>query len=210
MKTDDLINALIADGAGASPRQTPSWWVIFAGASVFAMIAVVATVHIREDIGQALSNPRLLFKFVATFSLAIPAAALVMRIGRPVAKVSLLLLLIAPVVLAGGVVSEMLLSDPGTWEARLLGAHALFCVGAIPVFSLVPFAMVLMTLRQGAPTHLRLAGALAGLMGGAIGAAAYVLHCPDDSPFFLATWYSIAVAIVTLIGAIWGPRFLRW
>jgi hypothetical protein len=38
----------------------------------------------------------------------------------------------------------------------------------------------------------------------------YALTCPDDSPLFVATWYSIAIAVVAG-GAAWvGNRLLRW
>lgn len=50
----------------------------------------------------------------------------------------------------------------------------------------------------------------AGLAAGAIAAAIYAWHCPDDSPLFLATWYMIAIAGVTVGGALLGRRLLRW
>ncbi len=55
-----------------------------------------------------------------------------------------------------------------------------------------------------------LAGATAGLVAAAIGATLYASHCQDDSPLFVATWYVIAVAIMALLGAVLGSRFLRW
>jgi len=54
------------------------------------------------------------------------------------------------------------------------------------------------------------AGATAGLVAGGVGSMLYALTCPDDSPLFVATWYSIAVAVVAG-GAAWvGNRLLRW
>jgi hypothetical protein len=50
----------------------------------------------------------------------------------------------------------------------------------------------------------------AGLAAGAIAAAIYAWHCPDDSPLFLATWYTITIAGVTVGGALLGRRLLRW
>jgi hypothetical protein len=55
-----------------------------------------------------------------------------------------------------------------------------------------------------------MAGAAAGFAAGAIAAAIYAWHCPDDSPLFLATWYTIGIAIVTGAGALLGRRWLRW
>jgi hypothetical protein len=50
----------------------------------------------------------------------------------------------------------------------------------------------------------------AGAMAAGIGAAIYALHCPDDSPLFLALWYVMAVTAVILAGRAGGRRLLRW
>ena len=65
-------------------------------------------------------------------------------------------------------------------------------------------------MRQGAPTRPALAGALAGLLAGGIAATFYAAHCTDDSPFFVATWYTLAIAVLAGIGALAGGRVLRW
>src|SRR5258708_8799527 len=38
----------------------------------------------------------------------------------------------------------------------------------------------------------------------------YASHCTDDSPLFVATWYTIATVLVTAIGALAGSRVLRF
>jgi hypothetical protein len=68
----------------------------------------------------------------------------------------------------------------------------------------------LIALRHGAPTRPALTGAVAGLMAGGLGAAIYAAHCIEDSSFFLATWYTLAIVGVTLVGALVGQRALRW
>ena len=35
-------------------------------------------------------------------------------------------------------------------------------------------------------------------------------HCTDDSPLFVATWYTMATMVVTAIGAALGARVLRY
>jgi hypothetical protein len=69
---------------------------------------------------------------------------------------------------------------------------------------------VLAALRYGAPTRPRLAGAAAGLLAGGLAATLYAAHCPDDSPLFVVTWYSLAIAMVVIAGSLIGPRVLRW
>ena len=43
-----------------------------------------------------------------------------------------------------------------------------------------------------------------------LAAALYAAHCTDDSPLFVVVWYSAAIALVTMIGALIGPRVLRY
>ena len=54
------------------------------------------------------------------------------------------------------------------------------------------------------------AGAIAGLLSAGLAATLYASHCTDDSPLFVATWYTIATALVTAIGALAGSKVLRF
>ncbi|MDP9812634.1 hypothetical protein J2W42_005504 [Rhizobium tibeticum] len=80
----------------------------------------------------------------------------------------------------------------------------------IPLIGLGPLAVFLAALRHGAPTRPRLAGAVAGLLAGGIAATFYAAHCTDDSPLFVATWYSIAIAGLAALGSVLGRRVARW
>ena len=84
------------------------------------------------------------------------------------------------------------------------------CLRSIPFLGFAPLIATLLALRNGAPERPALAGAAAGLFAGAIGAAIYATHCPDDSPLFVAVWYPIAIAFMTALGAMLGARLLRW
>jgi hypothetical protein len=67
----------------------------------------------------------------------------------------------------------------------------------------------LVGLQHGAPARPAVAGAIAGLLSAGLAATLYASHCTDDSPLFVATWYSIATALVAAIGALAGSRVLR-
>jgi hypothetical protein len=69
---------------------------------------------------------------------------------------------------------------------------------------------LLWALRRLAPTRLALAGGTAGLAAGAWAACLYCLHCPETSAVFVLTWYSLGIALATGLGALLGPRLLRW
>ena len=65
-------------------------------------------------------------------------------------------------------------------------------------------------LREGAPTNLMRTGAIAGLVAGALGAAVFAFHHPGGSVPFIALWYGGSILLCALVGAILGPRLLRW
>ena len=72
------------------------------------------------------------------------------------------------------------------------------------------FGGLLLALRWLAPTRLRAAGAAAGLAAGAWAACLYCLHCPETAAPFILVWYSAGITLATGLGALLGPRLLRW
>ncbi len=68
--------------------------------------------------------------------------------------------------------------------------QAKVCSVAIMGLSFAPLALLLTAMRAGAPRWPRMAGAMVGLLAGATGALFYAIHCPDDSPLFVAVWYT--------------------
>jgi hypothetical protein len=109
-----------------------------------------------------------------------------------------------------GVVAELFMLPQDAWARAAIGNYAATCVMVITLISLPILAALFFVLRQGAPSSPTTAGATAGLLAAAFGAAVYALHCPNDSPLYLAIWYMAAIGIVTLIGAIMGHKMLRW
>jgi hypothetical protein len=84
------------------------------------------------------------------------------------------------------------------------------CVAAIVSLSLPGLAGILAAMRWGVPTRPALAGAVAGLLAGAIGGAAYALVCKNDGALFVTVWYTAAIAIVAGLGALIGRKILAW
>jgi len=211
MNTDKLIATLAADGTqDASPMRMLLW-------ATLAGIAVTATLFFillgpRPDFMSATHSWRFVFKFVVTLALAASTALLVARAARPQSArgPADAVLCLAPVLLLAAVIVELVVMPAATWIPRLIGHNARVCMFFIPLLSFGPLALLLFALRSGAPASSTRAGALAGLMAGGLGAAFYAAHCPDDSPLFVAVWYTIAVTFVTVVGAALGRRVLRW
>ena len=96
------------------------------------------------------------------------------------------------------------------WLTMWLGQTWKECPLLVLTLSAPIFAGLLWSFRRLAPTRLRAAGAAAGFAAGAWAATLYGLHCPEVSALFVLTWYSLGIALAAAVGALVGPRLLRW
>ncbi|HEX9361962.1 MAG TPA: DUF1109 domain-containing protein [Bradyrhizobium sp.] len=212
METDQLIRTLAADNAH---RARPVGFVLALGLLTAAPASVamfLAGLGVRPDVMTAMHNPFFDLKFVVTLALAIPAIAIILHLSRPEASLQgwKWLLLIPVGLLLAGIASEMMMPQRLPMMTRLVGNNSRICLTAIPLMSLPLLVAALIGLRHGAPTRPAVAGAIAGLLSAGLAATLYASHCTDDSPLFVATWYTIATALVTAIGALAGSRVLRF
>jgi len=212
VNTGDLIRALAADSeVHPMPPGRALALALIPGVAI-ALGLHFALLGLRPHLLTLLGEPRLLFKLCLTVLLVALSGQLVLRLVKPGAGVhgAALMLAIVPALLAAANLAELSAVPAGLWGQRLIGSNAKFCLESIPFLAAAPLVAALLALRQGAPEHPALAGAAAGLFAGAIGAACYATHCPDDSPLFVAAWYSLAIGFVAAIGAVAGRRLLRW
>lgn len=211
MKTEDLIGLLAED---APVRWTLAGRLRLALVAGTAVAAVLFTtlLGVRPDIVAAGQNARFLFKLLLVIGLLGWTLGAVFRVGRPEVRLGPwgLAFAVLPAALAVAVASELVVTPEPLWGVRLIGQNAALCLVVIPTLALAPLAFLLYALREGAPSRPGLAGALAGLAAGGIAATLYATHCPDDSPLFVATWYSLAIAVVVGAGTLAGTRLLRW
>jgi hypothetical protein len=212
MKTEDLIRALAAD---AEAKVVPLGRALILG--LLPALAISGLLYSfmlapRPHLLALIAEPRIMFKLGFPLALAGCAGVTLLRLVRPCSDLRLCLAMLAvlALALAAAVVSELVLVPHALWRASMMGHYALACSVCIPLLSAAPLVAAFIVMRQGAPTHPALAGAGVGFLASAIGAAIYATHCPDDSPLFLATWYVLAIACVTALGAIAGTRVLRW
>jgi hypothetical protein len=212
METSDLIEALGKD----AKAKAASLAAVLTGAGLAAIIVAFVLFAVligpRPDLAAAAGTPRFLFKFVVTLALVLAAAALLAALARPGAsrRTRAQMLLVAPLLLGVAVAVEFLAVPREAWAARWIGTNIAVCLTYIPLIGIGPLSLFLVALRHGAPTQPALAGAVAGLLAGGIAATLYAAHCTDDSPFFVATWYSIAIAGLAIFGALAGRAVLRW
>ena len=212
MKTVELIAALAADTAPERIDMRRRFGVALAAGGVLSLALFVALLGPRPDFMSAVGTVRFDLKFVNALALAFPALALLYRLRRPDARPGVLALLLAApfVLLAAGVVVELMVTPPGEWATRLVGRNMRYCVTAIPLMAAPILVGLIVALRPGAPQRPGWTGALAGAAAAGFAAFLYASHCTDDSPLFVATWYPLATVVCAAVGAWAGRRFLEW
>lgn len=213
MKTQELIRCLAADGATTPPSVRLNFASALGLGALLALTAMLLTLGARPDFAAALHTWRFTFKFLVTGLLGIMAVRACRMAWRPDAHFQTLdwmSVLAAPAILLGAVGVELGTVPHAVWLARLVGSNSMVCLMAIPALALTPLALLLFVMRQGAPRSPVGAGALAGLASAAIAATAYAAHCPDDSPLFVAVWYTLGTLLVVAAGALAGRTWLRW
>jgi hypothetical protein len=212
METDQLIRTLAADNAH---RARPVGSVLTLALLVAAPVSVaifLTQLGVRPDVMTAMRNPFFDLKCAVALARAVSAIAISLHLSRPEASLRgwAWLLLIPVGLLVAGIAGEMMMPQRMPMMMRMVGKNAWNCLTSIPLMSLPLLAAALLGLRHGAPTRPALAGAIAGLLSAGLAATLYASHCTDDSPLFVATWYTIAAALVSAVGALAGPRVLRF
>jgi hypothetical protein len=212
METDQLIRTLAADSAH---RARPVGSVLALSLLLAAPVSIaifLTELGVRPDVMTAMRNPLFDLKFAVTLALAISAVAISLHLSRPEASLRgwAWLLLIPIALVAAGIGGEMMMPQRPPMMTRLMGRNASTCLTAIPLMALPLLAAALFGLRHGAPTRPAVTGGIAGLLSAGLAATLYASHCTDDSPLFVATWYTIAAALVAAIGALAGSRVLRF
>lgn len=213
MRTDELIRAL-ATGiepvpAGATARRVAI--ALLAGLPCAALL-MMTLLGVQPALVAVFAVPMFWVKLGVPLALIGAGALHVARLARPGAGLGN-----APLLIALPLAFVWLLALAALWRAPsdvrdelLLGNTWQWCPWLIAGLSLPTFAAALWALRGLAPTRLRLAGAAAGLLAGAVGAFVYAFHCPELAAPFIATWYVSGMLLPAAIGALIGPRLLRW
>lgn len=213
MKTDDLIDILSASVEGVDRRLMSR--TIAGAVAVGAVVALgVALIMLgsRSDAWRAEAFGFVFSKLAFALTVAALAFIYLIRFARPTGgrRGSTAFLALPFVCIVGLAAISLAYAPAAHWQTMFLDDEWLECLLSIPIIAIVPFALVVWAVRQAAPTDLRRAGALAGLVAGGLSAAGYALHCTADSLPFVAVWYSGTILLCTLAGAVLGPRLLRW
>ncbi len=212
MRTDDLIDALAADGGPVRAPSRRLAAVAVAGA-LAALVLVLTWLHTRHDLMPAMRGGMFWMKAAYTAILGLAGYLAIERLARPEGSGR------RGWLLGGAIVAVFVVA--GVWQAlvspdiqaalHMLRGHSWHsCSRNILVLGLPMLALGLLVVRGMAPTRPVAAGFATGLFAGGVAATVYGLHCPENTFTFVALWYSLGVLLLALIGAVVGRWILRW
>lgn len=213
MKTDELIHLLATDDRPVQPAAIERRFAVASAVGIAgAGGLMLALFGLRPDLLATMALPMFWGKLVFAAALAAAGLALLRRMARPGMPLghAVLWLAVPPLVLWAMALGALWQVPAAERVPLILGSTWRTCPFNIAAPSVPAFVAGFWALKGAAPTRLAWAGAGAGLLAGALGALVYALHCPEMATPFLAVWYVVGMAIPTALGAILGPRLLRW
>lgn len=212
MKTDELISMLAGDAGAVAPRIWQQRYALALSAGfIGAMLLMILLLGVRPDITDAVRLPMFWVKLAFPAALAAGALLAAVRLSRPgVATGGAGAMLAAPVLVIWVLAAMALLGAPEDRAMLLWGETWAACLVNIPMLSVPAFVAVFWVMKSLAPVRPALAGAAAGLLAGAVSAVVYALHCPELAAPFIGLWYLLGMLIPAALGALIGPRLLRW
>ena len=213
MKTDELLTMLAAGAGPVEPGATGRRYAGALGWGAFGATLLMAIVlGVRPDIAEAARLPMFWVKLAFPACLAAGALYAAARLSRPGVRLGRVPAALAAPVLAMWLLAAFVLATAaaGEREELIFGGTWNACPLFVALLSLPLFVAATWAMKGLAPTRLALAGAAAGLLAGSAGALICALHCPEMDAPFLAIWYLLGMLIPTAVGAVIGPRLLRW
>ncbi|MCX4138272.1 DUF1109 domain-containing protein [Paraburkholderia sp. SEWSISQ10-3 4] len=213
MRTDELVGLL---STGITPVKSGTvarrFGISLPVAALGATALMAAVFGIRPDLSTIAKTAIFWEKLAFPLCLAIGALIATVRLARPGAKVGTGWPVIAiPVVIVWiAAIAVLVSAAPQERLPAILGQTWRTCPFNILLLAVPGFIAIFWAVKGLAPTRLRLAGAISGLLASSVATVAYCFHCPEMNPAFWSIWYVVGMLLPVALGAVLGPKLLRW
>jgi len=213
MPNEPLIDALAGDLAPVRPRRVAREFLILVGIGALEIALMLLLGGARPDIGVAISLASFWWKLLGLGALSAIGMITAVRSFEPVSRpwrgLRLFALAVGLVLAVGwGIDSGDAVTMP-LFE-RLMWRHGLDCVLRMAALSTPAIVALGLLMRRGASTDRRASALAVGAASAVWGAFVFAFNCPSDDPLYIAVWYCLGCAIVTLIGRLVLPAITRW
>ncbi len=210
--SDKMIDRLVDDLTPVKPlRIRDGLALTLMTAALFAALVVVFA-GIRGDILMGIPDPMFFLRGGALLLLGLTSSYAVIAMSQPAVGNSFkgwVWALFAALLFPATAAVMAMIAAPDNM-AIFVSRYGVECLAISMLVGTGIAAAQVFWLRRGAPVAPDRTGWLVGMSSGALGAAAYSLHCPFNSIFYIGLWYSLAVAICAILGRLIVPRLIRW
>lgn len=212
MKRDDLIEQMVSE-ATSRKRVSPAFLLVIS--TGIALALTIALSYVFASPAEAAG-----FRFEAIFlvkcafvlSVMFGALSIVRDLSTPGREVKWHSALIGVpfVVMLALTTKELVVEHPSGLQHDLSHASLITCLWQVALLAIPTFFALSIVVRMLAPVNLARTGLYVGLLSGAIGAFAYAFHCHENYLTVVAAYYTLAIVQMGVLGAVLGPRLLRW
>jgi len=210
---DLMVDRLVADLRPVESPPVARRLALGLGVGLVTSLTFVGIVlGYRPDMASATMTMIFWVKLAYVSGIGAVALWAVERLARPgVPTGNLLLWLLLPTLMMASLAVVELMHGPANLREHLImGFSAAAAPWRILAAALPPLVGLAWAVRGLAPTRLVFAGTMVGLAAGGFGAASYAMHCQESAAPFLLIWYGLGVLACGFVGAVLGPRVLRW
>ncbi|ASK88928.1 RNA polymerase subunit sigma [Sphingorhabdus sp. SMR4y] len=210
--SDMMIDRLVEDLTPVKPLKNRNGFALTLAMAAIVAALVVMIAGIRGDILMGMPHPMFFLRGGVLLLLGLTSSYAVIAMSQPAVGNSFKgwIWALAAALLFPATAAVMAVIARPDDMAILVPRYGMECLGVSMLAGLGIAAAQVLWLRRGAPVALERAGWLVGMSSGALGAAAYSLHCPFNSIFYVGLWYSLAVALCAIGGRLLVPRLIRW
>nr|WP_321326478.1 DUF1109 domain-containing protein [uncultured Parasphingorhabdus sp.] len=210
--SDMMINRLVEDLTPVKPLKNRNGFALTLAVAAVVAVLVALLAGVRGDLLMGMPHPMFFLRGGALLLLGLTSSYAVIAMSQPAVGNSFKgwIWALAAALLFPATAAVMAMMTRPDDMAILVARYGVECLTVSMLAGLGIAAAQVLWLRRGAPVALERAGWLVGMSSGALGAAAYGLHCPFNSIFYIGLWYSLAVALCAIAGRLLVPRLIRW
>ncbi|WP_417612601.1 NrsF family protein [Parasphingorhabdus sp.] len=211
VSANSLIDGLVEDLQPVRTLKPSSGLAVVGALTLFAVVAVAAILGVRHDLKTGIADEMFFLRSGVLLMLGIATTITVVRMARPgVGKLSrgwIWALITAALFPLTAAIMSAIQMPP---VEALRPMEGLKCLIVSGIAALTIGSGLTWWLRQGAATSPGRAGWLIGVASGALGAAAYNIHCPFNDIYYVGLWFTIPVIASALVGRLLVPALIRW
>jgi hypothetical protein len=211
LKTDELIDRLVADVRPVRRLIDPSWRAALWLAAASVAVALGALYFgLRRDLAEIWGDPLWVVRLALLSATAGLAALTACRLAVPGyerrARVRWWPIVLFGVLIALSMAEVVTSAMTGTFGSPL---RNWMCVRKMMVTGAAPALLAVLLVARAAPIEPRWTLLLGGIAAGAAGVLASEIACPVHAPIHILLWHILPIAVFALAGAAIGELLWR-